>query len=98
MKENKIKSISYILGMGILLNKLSPINMILSKQMIIESTPISVFVKSVVISHIIYQETHVFSESKKALSYCIKILENVFCLWNVIHTNLHVVPDKKCHF
>ena len=80
MKENKIKSISYILGMGILLNKLSPINMILSKPMIIESTPISVLVKSAVISHIIYQETHVFPEFKKTLSYCIKILENVFCL------------------
>ena len=81
LKENKIESVGYILGLGILLNKLSPDKMIFSKSMIAESTPLSVFVKSVVIGHIIYQEMHVFSESKKVLSYCRKILENIWFLW-----------------
>lgn len=88
VKYYKIESFGYILGLGILLNKLSPDKMLFSKSMIVESTPLSVFVKSVVIGHIIYQELHVFSESKKVLSYCRKILENIWFLWVITKIKL----------
>lgn len=90
MKENKIESFGYILGLGILLNKLSSGGMLISKTMILEQSAIHILIKSIVVSHIIYQETHVFSELKQAFSYCRKIVGNVLFLLAITNLDLPI--------
>lgn len=80
LKHSKI-SLVFISGLGFILNFLQINNQFeLSKSLVIESSPISVFMKSIVISHIIYQEFYIFEESKKVLSLCKKMLENILFL------------------
>lgn len=80
LKDSK-HSLIFISGLGLILNHLQiNKNLELSKSFITESTPMSICIKSVVISHIIYQEFYVFQETKRVLSQCKKMLENLLFL------------------
>jgi hypothetical protein len=83
LKESRFSLVS-IIGLGFFLTRIPKQYIEISKSMIVEMTPMTVAVKSIIISHIIYQETNIFDKNN-IYSYIKKILENIFFLsmiWN----------------